>query len=139
MEEYSYASSARKVAVWIAMIALLGYACSDADAQAQCGSSALMDTVPCHNNYGYCVTYVITALRDVTPNKDDFTYSTIYPPGTYGGVEGYASCSSTTDIEHCQPCLAGAKTALDDCKSYASGSFTGDVCTMSFAQFLPQE
>ncbi|CAL1402525.1 unnamed protein product [Linum trigynum] len=139
MEEYSYASSARKVAVWIALIALLGYACAGASAQVHCDSSLPIDTVPCHNIYGYCVTEVITALRDVTPNQDGFRYTSIYPQGTFGGVTGFASCSSTTDVEHCQPCLVGAMDALDDCKSYASGSFIGDVCTMSFAQFLPHE
>ncbi|CAI0401423.1 unnamed protein product [Linum tenue] len=140
MEEYRYyASSARKVAaaVWIALIALLGYAC--AGAGAQCGSEAPVDTVPCRN-YEQCVDKVITALQNATPNKKDLSYTRIYPRGTFGGVTGSASCVLGTELQHCQECLVGAKAVLDGCKSYAAaGSFVGDVCTMTYAQFLPHE
>ncbi|CAL1402531.1 unnamed protein product [Linum trigynum] len=138
MEKYSDASSARKVAaVWIALVVLLGYACTGIESQ--CGSEAPVDTVPCPN-YENCVDKVITALQNATPNKKDFSYTRIYPRGTYGGVTGSASCYPTTDVQHCQDCLDGAKDVLDGCKSYAAaGSFVGDVCTMSYAQFLPHE
>ncbi|CAL1402530.1 unnamed protein product [Linum trigynum] len=137
MEKYSDESSARKVAAaWITLVALLGYAC--AGAEAQCGSEAPVDTVTCHR-YENCVERVITSLQNATPDKTGFSYTRIYPRGTYDGVKGSASCVAGTDIPHCQQCLVGAKAALDDCKSYAAaGSFIGDVCTMSYAQFLPR-
>ncbi|CAL1404157.1 unnamed protein product [Linum trigynum] len=91
----------------------------------------------CHR-YEKCVKRVITSLQNATPSKMGFTYTRIFPHGTYDDVKGFASCVAGTDIQHCQHCLVGAKAALDDCKSYAAGSFISDVCTMSYAQFLPR-
>ncbi|CAN1138379.1 hypothetical protein LINPERPRIM_LOCUS23450 [Linum perenne] len=52
---------------------------SDDDIDSQCDSTVLVKRGACKNNYRYCATIVITALRDVTPTNGNSVYSKSYP------------------------------------------------------------
>ncbi|CAL1408612.1 unnamed protein product [Linum trigynum] len=128
------AATPARTTVLIAMIAALLLLLVGHAAEAKCLTTDIVGGGPCDDSYASCVSFLITSLRDQTPKVDGFQHDQYsFPDGSVGSVTGAASCSPNKDKQHCESCLAKAKTSLDRCKD-SGGIVNNDDCTMWFDQ-----
>ncbi|CAN0924181.1 hypothetical protein LINGRAHAP2_LOCUS34022 [Linum grandiflorum] len=88
------------------------------------------------HKYRHCVTELVKALSEGTPNTKNFIHSGSYPrAGASGGVTGTAVCVYSYGSAACRDCLVEAHRWLDtSCAFYANGTYGTEGCSMSFTQ-----
>ncbi|CAN1138438.1 hypothetical protein LINPERPRIM_LOCUS23479 [Linum perenne] len=137
-----YSSSGKAVAVVLVTMLLLIFTITVEPAKNyRCdGEVTTVTSGACNGYYDYCVTSLINALVTATTNSRNRVDTRSYPPDyPSGGIAGTANCAYSATLAECQDCLGDALTDLGSsvCTSYATGTYVGDVCSMSFKQILP--